>query len=114
MGLSEVIFDLWEAKFDLWEASSRVWDPRSETQDPDFGLGRPKSVVRRQISPMGERILTSFGGQNPVDLAKFGVRDPQMANFWDPSLEKVAEFWPRMGIGSPFLDPEGSANPEGP
>ena len=50
MGLSEVIFDLWEAKFDLWEASSRVWDPRSETQDPDFGLGRPKSVVRRQIS----------------------------------------------------------------
>ena len=87
-------------------------DPRSRTLI--LTSKRPKSVVQRQISPLGERILTSFGGQNPVDLAKFGVKDPQMANFWDPSLEKVAEFWPRMGIGSPFLDPEGSANPEGP
>ena len=73
MGLSEVIFDLWEAKFDLWEASSRVWDPDPRPRTLIFASGRPKSVVRRQISPLGERILTSGGGQNPVDLANFGV-----------------------------------------
>ena len=114
MGLSEVIFDLWEAKSALWEASSRVWDPRSETQDPDLGLREAKICGPKTDFPSGGANFDLQRGQNPVDLAKFGVKDPQMANFWDPSLEKVAEFWPRMGIGSPFLDPEGSANPEGP
>ena len=41
---------------------------------------RPKSVVPRQISPLGERILTS-GGQNPVDLANFGVRRSPKGQF---------------------------------
>ena len=102
------------SKLGLWEARFGVGDP------PIEGLGGPdprsgasdlakmaKFGVPRQISPLGDRILVSKGGQNAVDLAN-------LANFRDPSLEKVAEFWPRMGIGSPFLDPEGSANPEGP
>ena len=114
LGLSEVIFDLWEAKSALWEASSRVWGPRSETRTLILTSGRPKSVVPRQISPMGERILTSEEVKTRSIWPILGSRGPQKANFWDPSLEKVAEFWPRMGIGSPFLDPEGSANPEGP
>ena len=53
MGLSEVIFDLWEAKFDLWEASSRVWDPRSETQDPDFDLKEAKICGPKTDFPYG-------------------------------------------------------------
>ena len=68
MGLLEVIFDLWEAKFDLWEASPRVWDPRSETQDPDFDLKEAKICGPKQISPTGERILTS----GEVKTGRFG------------------------------------------
>ena len=71
-------------------------------------------MVPRQISPLGERILTSKEVKTRSIWPIFGSVSPKKANFWDPSLEKVAEFWPRMGIGSPFLDPEGSANPEGP
>ena len=53
MGLSEVIFDLWEAKSALWEASSRVWDPRSETQDPDFDLREAKICGPKTDFPYG-------------------------------------------------------------
>jgi len=88
--------------------------PRSEIRTLILTSGRPKSVVPRQISPMGERILTSWEVKTLSIWPILGSEGPQKANFWDPSLEKVAEFWPRMGIGSPFLDPEGSANPEGP
>ena len=114
MGLSEVIFDLWEAKSALWEASSRVWDPRSETQDPDFDLKEAKICGPKTDFPYGRANFDLWGGQNRSIWPIFGSIGPKKANFWDPSLEKVAEFWPRMGIGSPFLDPEGSANPEGP
>ena len=72
MGLSEVIFDLWEAKSALWEASSRVWEAQIRDQDPDFDLREAKICGPKTDFPSGERILTS-GGQNPVDLANFGV-----------------------------------------
>ena len=71
-------------------------------------------MVREPFSPLGERILTSEEVKTRSIWPILGSKGPQKANFRDPSLEKVAEFWPRMGIGSPFLDPEGSANPEGP
>ena len=121
LGLSEVIFDLWEAKFDLWEARSgvrdprsRVWVPRSEIRTLILTSKRPKSVVPRQISPLGERILTSQGGQNPVDLANFGVRRSPKGQFLGSQPGKGSRVVAPEGIGSPFLDPEGSANPEGP
>ena len=114
MGLSEVIFDLWEAKFDLWEASSRVWDPRSETQDPDFGLWEAKICGPRAYFPSGERILASKGGQNPGDLANFWVQRSQKGQFQGSQPGKGSRVLAPEGIGSPFLDPEGSANPEGP
>ena len=114
MGLLEVIFDLWRPNLPSGRPVRGSGRPRSETQDPDFDLKEAKICGPKTDFPYGGANFDLWGGQNPVDLAKFGVKDPQMANFWDPSLEKVAEFWPRMGIGSPFLDPEGSANPEGP
>ena len=70
-----------EAKSDLWEASSRVWTPDPRPRTLIFASGRPKSVVRRQISPLGERILTSPRGQNPVDLANFGVQRSPKGQF---------------------------------
>ena len=75
---------------------------------------RPKSVVPRQISPMGERILTSPRGQNPVDLANFWVWKAQKGQFLGSQPGKGSRVVAPEGIGSPFLDPEGSANPEGP
>ena len=60
MGLSEVIFDLWEAKFDLWEARSGVGDPRSRVweaqirdQDPDFDLKEAKICGPKTDFPYG-------------------------------------------------------------
>ena len=57
--------------------------PDLGSETPDRGSGRPRSEIRglgfgqfwpnlgspRQISPLGERILVSKGGQNAVDLA---------------------------------------------
>ena len=43
--------------------------PRSEIRGLEFGLGRPNLGSPRQISPLGDRILVSKGGQNAVDLA---------------------------------------------
>jgi len=75
LGLSEVKNDLWEAKFDLWEARSGVGDPRSRVweaqirdQDPDFDLKEAKICGPKQISPTGERILTS----GEVKTGRFG------------------------------------------
>ena len=106
MGLSEVIFDLWEAKSALWEASSRVWRPRSETQDPDFDLKEAKICGPRAYFPSGERILTSGEVKTRSIWPIFGSRGPKMANFWDPSLEKVAELWPRRGSVLHFWTPK--------
>ena len=75
---------------------------------------RPKSVVREPFSPLGERILTSGGGQNPGDLANFWVRRSQKGQFQGSQPGKGSRVVAPKGIGSPFLDPEGSANPEGP
>ena len=88
--------------------------PQIRDPDPDFDLREAKICGPKTDFPSGGANFDLWRGQNPVDLANFGVRRSPKANFRDPSLEKVAEFWPRMGIGSPFLDPEGSANPEGP
>ena len=88
--------------------------PGSETRTLILTSKRPKSVVPRQISPMGERILTSSRGQNPVDLAKFEGRRPSNGQFLGSQPGKGSRVLAPEGIGSPFLDPEGSANPEGP
>ena len=96
---------------------AQIWGRRP----PIEGLGGPDP--RSGASNLA--ILAKFGVPKtdfPIGGANFGLPKeaktpliwPILANFRDPSLEKVAEFWPRMGIGSPFLDPEGSANPEGP
>ena len=69
-----------EAKSALWEASSRVWGPRSETRTLILTSGRPKSVVPRQISPMGERILTS-GRSKPGWFGQFWVWKAQKGQF---------------------------------
>ena len=114
MGLSEVIFDLWEAKFDLWEASSRVWDPRSETQDPDFDLKEAKICGPETDFPSGGANFDLEGGQNPVDLANFWIQRSQNGQFLGSQPGKGSRVVAPEGIGSPFLDPEGSANPEGP
>ena len=114
MGLSEVIFDLWEAKSALWEASSRVWDPRSETQDPDFDLKEAKICGPKTDFPNGRANFDLWGGQNPVDLANFWVQRSQKGQFQGSQPGKGSRVLAPEGIGSPFLDPEGSANPEGP
>ena len=102
-----------EAKSALWEASSRVWGPRSETRTLILTSGRPKSVVPRQISPMGERILTS-GRSKPGWFGQFWVWKAQKGQFLGSQPGKGSRVVAPEGIGSPFLDPEGSANPEGP
>ena len=79
-----------------------------------MGLREAKICGPKTDFPSGERILTSEEVKTLSIWPILGSESPQKANFRAPSLEKVAEFWPRMGIGSPFLDPEGSANPEGP
>ena len=87
MGLSEVIFDLWEAKFDLWEARSGVGDPRSRVwaqirdQDPDFDLKEAKICGPKTDFPSGGANFDLEGGQNPVDLANFGVWKAQKGQF---------------------------------
>ena len=78
MGLSEVIFDLWEAKSALWEASSRVWDPRSETQDPDFDLKEAKICGPETDFPYGRANFDLFWRSKP---GRFG-------QFWGPKVPK--------------------------
>ena len=88
MGLSEVIFDLWEAKFDLWEARSGVGDPRSRVweaqirdQDPDFDLKEAKICGPKTDFPYGRANFDLYRGQNPVDLAKFEGLRPSNGQF---------------------------------
>ena len=71
MGLSEVIFDLWEAKSALWEASSRVWDPRSETQDPDFDLREAKICGPKTDFPIGGANFDLLWGSKPGRFGQF-------------------------------------------
>ena len=79
-------------------------DPRPRTLI--FASGRPKSVVPIQISPLGERILTSGEVKTRSIWPILGSEGPQKANFRDPSLEKVAEFWPRRGSVLHFWTPK--------
>ena len=60
---------LWEARFGVGDPRSRVWEAQIRDQGPQIWPKWPNLGSPRQISPLGDRILTSFGGQNPVDLA---------------------------------------------
>ena len=80
--------------------------PRSEIRGLEFGLPRPNLGSPRQISPLGERILTSGEVKTLSIWPILGSEGPQKANFRDPSLEKVAELWPRRGSVLHFWTPK--------
>ena len=71
----------WPILLKIGSLGGQIWGRRP----PIEGLGGPdprsgasdlakmaKFGVPRQISPLGDRILVSKGGQNAVDLANFG------------------------------------------
>ena len=79
-------------------------DPRPRTLI--LASGRLKSVVREPISPLGSEFWPPKEVKTQVIWPIFGSRGPKKANFRDPSLEKVAEFWPRRGSVLHFWTPK--------
>jgi len=114
LGLSEVIFDLWEAKSALWEASSRVWGTQIRDQDPDFDLREAKICGPKTDFPSGGANFDLSQRSKPCRFGQFWVWKAQKGQFLGSQPGKGSRVVAPEGIGSPFLDPEGSANPEGP
>ena len=96
------IFEVWETDFrslrghfwplggQIWPLGGQIWGRRP----PIEGLGSPdprsgpwfwpqggQNLWSQDRFPYGRANFDLEGGQNPVDLANFGVRDPQKGQF---------------------------------
>ena len=122
------IFQVWEADFGslrghFWPLGGQIWPlggqirgrrpqieglgPQIRDPGPWFWPQRGQNLWSQDRFPLWESEFWPLLEVKTLSIWPIlGSEGPQKANFRDPSLEKVAEFWPRRGSVLHFWTPK--------